>query len=107
MCRETAAAEMPSRSASSPPWAHGNAAVRDTKCDGNSVYIYFEAKRSTGQIYSTKHRENGDGCGKTRSWSGLTYDAGFYIGAVQVVTCVDDLGSDTCYKSGFKDNPLT
>lgn len=88
-------------------WTSGNAAVRDTSCDGNKVYIFFEAKRTTGQVYSTKHRDNGGGCGSTSSWGGLTYDAGYSVGSVRVVTCVDDAGSDTCFRSGWQDNPLT
>ncbi|WP_128983552.1 hypothetical protein [Streptomyces roseicoloratus] len=88
-------------------WTNGNAAVRDTSCDGNSVYIRFQVKTTSGSVYSTTPRRNGGGCGSTSSWGGLTYDAGYYVSGVRVVTCVDDYGDDTCYYSSWKDNPLT
>lgn len=88
-------------------WKNGNAAVRDTACDGNSVYIRFQVKTTTGSIYSTTPRTNGGGCGSTSSWGGLTYDAGSYVNSVRVVTCVADWGDDTCFDSVWKDNPLT
>ncbi|MFK0247831.1 hypothetical protein ACIQUM_24325 [Amycolatopsis azurea] len=81
-----------------------NVAVRDTKCDAHKVFIFFEVKRTTGQVYQTKHRENGGGCGSTASWSDLTYDAGYHVGAVRVVTCVD---GGSCHRSTYQDNPLT
>ncbi|SDU03492.1 hypothetical protein [Amycolatopsis keratiniphila] len=81
-----------------------NVAVRDTKCDAHKVFVFFEVKRTTGQVYQTKHRENGGGCGSTASWSDLTYDAGYYVKAVRVVTCVD---GGNCFRSTYQDNPLT
>ncbi|MEU1290614.1 hypothetical protein [Kitasatospora sp. NPDC005856] len=85
-------------------WKNGNAAVRDTACDAKPVYIHFRVKTTRGSIYSTTPRWNQQGCGETSSWAGLAYDAGYYVAAVQVETCVKDKG---CYQSDWQDNPLT
>ncbi|KDN86855.1 hypothetical protein [Kitasatospora cheerisanensis] len=85
-------------------WTDGNAAVRDTLCDGKNAYVHFEV-RFNGVVVPTKDRKDPDGCDPTDGyWSGLTYDAGYYVGAVRVVTCID---GGRCYYSPWQDNPLT
>ncbi|KOV33066.1 hypothetical protein ADK60_12950 [Streptomyces sp. XY431] len=91
-------------------WKNGKAAVRDTRCENPlnyGVYIHFNVK-ANGKTFTTKDRFDPDGCGGSDGyWSGLTYDAGFYVTSVQVETCVDDWGDDTCFTSAWQDNPLT
>ncbi|MFF4381237.1 hypothetical protein [Kitasatospora sp. NPDC001547] len=86
-------------------WKNGNAAVRDTACDGEPVFIHFQV-RTSSSTYTTPKRWNQQGCGETSSWAGLTYDAGYYVTSVRVVTCVDT-GTPRCYYSDWQDNPLT
>ncbi|RSN31167.1 hypothetical protein DMC61_13425 [Amycolatopsis sp. WAC 04169] len=81
-----------------------NMAVRDTKCDGNPVYVFFEADLGMGTIDPTPYRWNESGCGTTSYWSNLKYNSGTKLGKVRVVTCVDDAGWDTCYRSGWQYN---
>lgn len=80
-------------------------AVRDTKCDGNPVYVFFEADLGMGTIDPTPYRWNQSGCGTTATWSNLKYNSGTKLSKVRVVTCVDDAGWDTCYRSGWQRNP--
>ncbi|MFJ4100082.1 hypothetical protein [Amycolatopsis japonica] len=81
-----------------------NMAVRDTKCDGNPVYVFFEADLGMGTIDPTPYRWNESGCGTTSYWSNLSYSSGTKLSRVRVVTCVDDAGWDTCYRSGWQYN---
>ncbi|MBE1573572.1 hypothetical protein ACFORH_14565 [Amycolatopsis roodepoortensis] len=82
-----------------------NMAVRDTKCDGNPVYVHFEADLGMGTIGQTPYRWNQSGCGTTTTWSNLWYSSGTKLSRVRVVVCVDDAGWDTCYRSGWQYNP--
>ncbi|RSN11140.1 hypothetical protein DMC63_30310 [Streptomyces sp. WAC 05977] len=82
-----------------------NMAVRDTKCDGNPVYVHFEADLGMGTIDPTPYRWNQSGCGTTTTWSNLWYSSGTKLSRVRVVVCVDDAGWDTCYRSGWQYNP--
>ncbi|MFF1510649.1 hypothetical protein [Streptomyces sp. NPDC058326] len=89
-------------------WKNGNAAVRDTGCDGEPVYVHFRAKKANSTyVYSTVKRFNYNGCrGDDGYWTGLGFDAGYYITSVQVVACVDT-STPRCYFSAWQDNPLT
>ncbi|MFC3453355.1 hypothetical protein ACFOSH_28295 [Amycolatopsis speibonae] len=82
-----------------------NMAVRDTKCDGNPVYVFFEADLGMGTIDPTPYRWNESGCGTTHDWNNLKYNSGTKLSRVRVVVCVDDAGWDTCYRSGWQYNP--
>ncbi|GAB3713524.1 hypothetical protein GCM10027598_20930 [Amycolatopsis oliviviridis] len=82
-----------------------NMAVRDTKCDGNPVYVFFEADLGMGTIDPTPYRWNENGCGTTNHWNNLKYNSGTKLSRVRVVVCVDDAGWDTCYRSGWQYNP--
>lgn len=77
--------------------------VKDRKCDGNPVYIFFEADTGVN-IDPTPYRWNHKGCGKTASW-GTWYSAGTKLGRVRLVACVDDFAKDTCYRSKWVNNP--
>jgi hypothetical protein len=79
--------------------------VKDAKCDGNPVYVFFEADLGMGTIDPTPYRWNHMGCGKTASWGNLGYGAGTRLGRVRLVACVDDFASDTCYRSKWVNNP--
>ncbi|WP_413760734.1 hypothetical protein [Streptomyces sp. MMBL 11-3] len=82
--------------------------VSDTSCDSNDVYGYVEIYTSNSPNgEETTYRYNSSGCGTTVSYSGLSYSANFRINGLRVAACVDDAGSNTCYRSGYLDNPNT
>jgi hypothetical protein len=78
--------------------------VKDTRFDGNSVYVQLRVHDASG-IRDVLHLDNAGGAGETNVEDGQRYESRTIINGVQVMVCVDDWGRDTCYFSRFIDNP--
>jgi hypothetical protein len=80
--------------------------VWDTACDNNDVYIQLRVYTVLNPNGTdTPPRYNSKGCNTSEDWDNLTYSASNNITGVRVVACVDDAGPNTCFRSGFQDNP--
>ena len=81
-----------------------NVVAKDTKCDGNAVYVRFIVYTPAGS-WRTGERRNDSGCGTTHTWSGLYINDYNGINGVRLEACVDSIGSDECDTSAYADNP--
>jgi hypothetical protein len=78
--------------------------VKDSKCDGDSVYIRFVV--DNGQQWRTPKRTNNSGChGGYFIWNGLHINDNLGIRRVRIETCVDSPGADECNRSSWEYNP--
>jgi hypothetical protein len=78
--------------------------VKDTRFDGNSVYVQLRVHNTSG-VVDVLRVDNAGGSGETNVEDGRRYESRQIIDGVQVMVCVDDWGGDTCYFSRFIDNP--
>ncbi|MBO0778738.1 MAG: hypothetical protein J2P37_07905 [Ktedonobacteraceae bacterium] len=80
--------------------------VKDTKCDSHDVYIQLRVFDQRGGHHDLTRHYNSSGCGAnaTRYVSGYSNPSSDIKG-IQVITCVDDFGSNTCYYSRYIDDP--
>jgi hypothetical protein len=82
--------------------------VSDTLGDSNDVYTFLRVY--TGRIpdgSDTATVTNSNGVGTRVNVSGRRYEASSNITGVRVIACVNDAGSDTCFRDIFVDNPNT
>jgi hypothetical protein len=82
--------------------------VKDTECDDNDVYIKLRIYDFQGTS-DTVERRNSSGCKADYArWPNLSWlNSRAAIKGVRVIVCVNDFGSDTCYRSRYIDNPNT
>lgn len=82
--------------------------VRDTACDSHPVYIRFIVyNHGSTSGWRTTKRWNNSGCQAGYvTWNNLRLHDSNDLIAVQVEACVDDAGSDTCYKSARLNSPF-
>lgn len=81
--------------------------VSDTAYDAQDVYGRLRIYQGSRGYVDTTIRRNSLGCGSVRTWYNLSFYGSFNITGVRVYACVDEFGSDRCYRSNFIDNPRT
>ncbi|MFB7244111.1 hypothetical protein ACFCYX_16800 [Streptomyces populi] len=82
--------------------------VADTKGDSHAVYTFlriYDSYNPDGLDIATLRNDQGYNSTITRN--GRYWEASNNINGVRVIACVDDAGSDTCFKGSYIDNPNT
>ncbi|MEU6812969.1 hypothetical protein ABZ920_29115 [Streptomyces sp. NPDC046831] len=82
--------------------------VSDTKGDSHAVYAFIRVYTGLNPDGDDiANLRNDQGYNSTVTRSGRYWEASSNISGVRVIACVDDAGSDTCYKGSYIDNPNT
>jgi hypothetical protein len=84
--------------------ANASQSVKDTRCDAHNAYIEMRVHDAAG-VRTVFELGNNQGCGETAVRRDDRYQSRTIINGVQILACVDDFGSNTCYFSRFLDNP--
>ncbi|MEU6546366.1 hypothetical protein [Streptomyces sp. NPDC046859] len=82
--------------------------VSDTKGDSHAVYAFIRVYTGLNPDGDdVANLRNDQGYNSTITRNGRSWAASSNISGVRVIACVDDAGSDTCYKGAYIDNPNT
>jgi hypothetical protein len=85
--------------------SNASLSVKDTSCDTHDVYIKLRVTDARG-VADVMRLDNAGGCrAGHNAEDGQRHESRTIINGAQVIVCVDDFGSDTCYFSRFIDNP--
>jgi hypothetical protein len=84
--------------------SNASLSVKDTSLDGHDVFIHIRVHDASG-VRDVLRVDNAGGRGETNVENGRRYESRTIINGVQIMVCVDDFGSNTCYFSRFIDNP--